>query len=593
MRPIRWLHISDLHLRESEAWSQDAVLSAMLDKIDERIAAGTRFDFVLVTGDLAFSGKNSEFDLVESFLDDLIRVVGVTREKVYCVAGNHDVDRSVQTMCFSGARQNLQSEADVYRFLSNKVERETLLTRLQAFQGFHQRYFADQERVHTEEGLGYTANILVDDLRIAVIGLNSAWLAEGGRSDHGQVLLGECQVSNAIGESCRSNPHIVIGMAHHPFLVLNEFDRPPTQRRLEEACHFYHCGHLHVPDAASVATQSGRCLTLAAGASFESRDSHNSFTIVTFDPLQAQTEVTFVGFDPIGGAYTFEAVVMYPHAIEVTSFCGIGELSTALEAYCPETKDFCYYLAALLLDALADVPIVTQKGVAFGTVPLLLKQDQNDVHRATVEFLTVGNAVKILFGDKSLEEILAGNGEPVEGYTNALLALAEEDSQLLHELSQRNEAARKFAGADRLTAGSHTLALLQELRDAEAWEELTSVAERHIEVNDPVVSSQSKRMLALCLGRSEERAERMRAVDLYQELSDSPEGEATDLASLAVLARDSGANEQAADAVLRGIEVYPASADGFINIGMEIVQATGDGALGRQLRALARGRRTR
>ena len=204
MRPIRWLHISDLHLRESGGWSQDAVLAAMLDNIEERVATGTEFDFVLITGDLAYSGKNSEYGLVESFIDDLIRVIGITRDEVFCVAGNHDVDRSVQTMCFSGARLNLRSEADVYTFLSNEVERETLLSRLQAFQEFDQRYFVDQHRVYTDEGLAYVANIIVDDLRVAIIGLNSAWLAEGGRSDHGQILLGECQVSNAIEEAHRN-----------------------------------------------------------------------------------------------------------------------------------------------------------------------------------------------------------------------------------------------------------------------------------------------------------------------------------------------------------------------------------------------------
>ena len=593
MRPIRWLHISDLHLRESEVWSQDAVLAAMLGDIEQRVETGTRFDFALITGDLAYSGQDSEYALVESFVDDLIRVIGVTRDEVFCVAGNHDVDRNVQTMCFSGVRQNLRSEADVYTFLSNEVERETLLTRLQAFQGFQERYFADQNRRHTDEGLAYTANITVDELRIAIIGLNSAWLAEGGRSDHGQILLGECQVSNAIEEASRENAHIVIGMAHHPFLVFNEFDRPPTQRRLEDACHFYHCGHLHVPEAASVATQAGRCLTLAAGASFESRDSHNSFSIVTFDPLGAQTIVTFVGFDPIAGAFSFEARSTYSHSIEVTAFCGIGELSAALEAYCPDAKEFCFYLSALLLDALADVPIVTQLGIAFGTVPLLLEQDSNDLQSATMEFLAVGNAVKILFGDKSLEEILATNGEPVQRYADALLGLVDNDPQVRHELTRRNEAARKFAGVDGLTAGSHTLALLQELREAGAWEELRSVAERHIGVDDAVVSAQSKRMLALCLARSEDRGDRVRAASLYRELSESPEREAADFASLAVLSRDTGDNEQATAAVRRGIEAYPESAEGFIDIGMEVVQVTGDRALRTELRGIAAGRRNR
>ena len=57
MRPIQWLHVSDFHLRESEVWSQDAVLAAMVDDIKRRVAEGAKFDFVLATGDLAFSGQ--------------------------------------------------------------------------------------------------------------------------------------------------------------------------------------------------------------------------------------------------------------------------------------------------------------------------------------------------------------------------------------------------------------------------------------------------------------------------------------------------------------------------------------------------------
>jgi hypothetical protein len=33
MRPIRWLHISDIHMRVSKVWSQDIVLKAMCDDI--------------------------------------------------------------------------------------------------------------------------------------------------------------------------------------------------------------------------------------------------------------------------------------------------------------------------------------------------------------------------------------------------------------------------------------------------------------------------------------------------------------------------------------------------------------------------------
>ena len=585
MRPIRWLHISDFHLRESDVWSQDAVLAAMLKDIGRRVTAGLVFDFVLVTGDLAYSGRESEYSLVETFMDDLATTLGLTRTEIFCIPGNHDVDRNRQTSCFSGTRLTLQTETDVYAFLSSAEERETLLLRLQQFRVFHDRCFSDQPRKVTDDGLGYVSTFNIDDITIAIVGLNSAWLSEGGRSDHGHLLLGECQVTNALKIVKRANPHIVIGMAHHPFSLLSEFDRPPTQRRLEDACHFFHCGHLHVPDASHVATQSGNCLTLTAGASFESRDSHNSYTAVTFDPLHAQTDVIFVRYDPVGGHFSFDSNQTYSHAIDASASCGIGDLSSALGAYCPVVADFAYYLAALLVGALADVPIVTDHGIAFGTVALLRQQEDNELKDVTLEFLTVSNAVKLLFGEKSLEELLAVNGGPVERYGNALLALADLDPEFRNQLAQRNNTARMFAGADGIRPFSHTLALLDELRLAEEWDTLRDHAERHIGAEDPLVRACSKRMLALCLGRSSDKRDRERAVDLYRELADSLEHEAGDLASLATLLRDDGDHQQATATVLRGIEVFPENTAGFVEIGMGIVDATGDRILRQRLLA--------
>jgi hypothetical protein len=56
MRSICWLHISDIHMRVSDAWSQDIVLQAMCADIAEQCKEGTIPDFILATGDLAFSG---------------------------------------------------------------------------------------------------------------------------------------------------------------------------------------------------------------------------------------------------------------------------------------------------------------------------------------------------------------------------------------------------------------------------------------------------------------------------------------------------------------------------------------------------------
>ena len=158
---------------------------------------------------------------------------------IFCVPGNHDVDRERQKTCFIGARHLLENETDVYSFLVDVEERRALLERQENFRRFQDEFFNKQKRERTEDDLGYVSVFEIDDFRIAIIGLNSAWLSEGGSTDEGQLLLGESQVVKAIEIANNADPHIIIGIQHHPFDILKRFDRRPTQRRLEEACHFY------------------------------------------------------------------------------------------------------------------------------------------------------------------------------------------------------------------------------------------------------------------------------------------------------------------------------------------------------------------
>lgn len=54
MRTISWLHVSDIHMRVRDAWSQDVVLTAMCERAEKLHEEGLAADFVLATGDVAF-----------------------------------------------------------------------------------------------------------------------------------------------------------------------------------------------------------------------------------------------------------------------------------------------------------------------------------------------------------------------------------------------------------------------------------------------------------------------------------------------------------------------------------------------------------
>ena len=576
MRAVTWLHISDFHLRESEEWPQKAVISAMLENIEERCAAGLEVDFVLATGDLAFAGEDSEYDLVAGFLDQLSTTIGLPCQLIYCVPGNHDVQRERYKTLFDGARQKLGSENEVYAFLSDTDERKALLSRQAEFSRFQERVFAMQERTRTADDLGYVSLLNIEDLRIAIIGLNSAWLSKGGDSDERQLVLGEYQVISAIDIAASTTPHVIIGMQHHPFDYLKRFDQQATQRRVEDACHFFHCGHLHQPDATQAVTRSGKCLRLAAGASYESRIFHNAYSVVTLDPLHARTDVTFVQYTPWEGAFSFESNRSYLHELVSATSCTTIELATGIERYCQDAVDISYYLASLLLGDVTDVPIRTKDSVVFGAPALLSRNSDRELMEATLGILAVGRAVRLLYGHKELDEILTDHGEPIRKYVEKLRVLGASYTGLGEQIVMRNNDAADLAGADDMTPFRHTLSLLDELLAQGDWEGLRELSERCRELNNPTVAAKGKRALALCLARYSDSSDRLRAICLYRELVLTEYCEAGDWAGLATLLTDEGKHEEAKNAVKDGMKAFPEKIVGFVEVGKRIVTATGD-----------------
>jgi hypothetical protein len=79
--PAKKSHISDFHLRDRDAWSQDVVLRAMCEAIARQRREGTRLDFVLATGDVA--GKPEDYRLAAGFFDAVSAASGVPKALIF------------------------------------------------------------------------------------------------------------------------------------------------------------------------------------------------------------------------------------------------------------------------------------------------------------------------------------------------------------------------------------------------------------------------------------------------------------------------------------------------------------------------------
>ena len=566
-----------------DTWAQDVVLSAMCKDI-ERQRAEMAIDFILVSGDLAYSGQADEYVLVGQFFDDLATAAGVRKDEVFCVPGNHDIDRNRERLCFCGARSVLQDPGQTDAFLASPVTDNfvTLLKREESYRGFQAAYFADQPTIPTDEGLGYVARIAIDGVRLAILGFDSAWLADGGVEDHMKLLLGERQVLNAIKivQDSGDPPHIVVALAHHPLHLLQDFDRHNVQTRIDRHCQFFHCGHLHQSETRPTGNSPLGCLTVAAGASFETRHTQNTYSVVTLDLLQGLRTVRSFQYNPTDGVLSPASTHDYRIEVMSAGTCGVDELAMVIAAH--TATPWPHYIAALLLAKKSDLPVPLADGYVFAALEVL---PDDEWKAKTGAFLTFRNALHVLHGRESIEEIFRQHGDAVSEYCAALSDLCDAQPMRKARMDEQQQDALLLATGESHSSFFHTTDLLRELADAHEWETLREQAERHADTADPTLAAQANRMLALALANSPDAADKASAIERYRSLVDSASSDPTDVGNLATLLMETGFPEQAKAALLQGVAMCPpACLDYLAETGHRIVAATGDRNFREQLR---------
>jgi 3',5'-cyclic AMP phosphodiesterase CpdA len=172
VQSISWLHISDLHL-QADTWDSDIVLKELARDVESEMAESRlTFDFLFVTGDVAYSGKEKEYQNAKAFLNNLWNVTGLGPSSTYIVPGNHDVSRKVYPLMARDRRRDLTNPAKVDEYVASS-ELKSIFRRQRNFQKF------------VKESCGRDPNRFgcfeVDRIRrkdLSIIGLNSAWLSQ-------------------------------------------------------------------------------------------------------------------------------------------------------------------------------------------------------------------------------------------------------------------------------------------------------------------------------------------------------------------------------------------------------------------------------
>jgi 3',5'-cyclic AMP phosphodiesterase CpdA len=283
---FRILHLSDLHARETSAWSTTPILSQAKKTILEQ-ANAVNVDLVVFTGDIAFSGKKEEYAIAHAWLDDLcLGTSGLNLQKgqILLVPGNHDVDRKLIGPTAGAIEEVLKkatTEAAVANFYDDGDSKNALLKRHTAYFDFCAAFLGDA--APPGHCWSHTFKAKTGG-RIRVDGLNTSWLCRGD-DDHRRLLVGQSQLTEVIKAHAQAvkthgEPNVRITLMHHPLADLMDFDEGNTADYLKQNTDVVLRGHLHKAEATERVTNTGGFLELAAGALHDTHEAPNRFSIL-------------------------------------------------------------------------------------------------------------------------------------------------------------------------------------------------------------------------------------------------------------------------------------------------------------------------
>ncbi len=247
LRPIRWLHLSDLHLgcRGEELWWQvEQDFRASVRELGQRLGPP---DLVLITGDVAHQGRAAEFKLMDRFLADLRGWLGGD-PLILAVPGNHDLERppgaAAVQYSFLGQYHRGADDPDV-QLVQDELWRKRSSALIQPLFKSYQTWFkrtilkplkARGVPIHTSHFPGdFSAEIRLDGTApLLIVGLNSTWQQYKAGDFEGQLLLPAEQFLAALPRKPGANPlrtfdhgHRALLLMHHPPAWLS-----PRGRRL-------------------------------------------------------------------------------------------------------------------------------------------------------------------------------------------------------------------------------------------------------------------------------------------------------------------------------------------------------------------------
>ncbi len=201
---MRFVHLSDLHYRQSERGDIQIVLSGLEKSLREK----GQVDLAFFTGDLAYSGDSAEDFRVagEMLLNCLEKGSGLPKERLILCAGNHDVSQKLfkdDLFLDNALKDALSTSSSTNQFLDKRESGHYIDLSLRPLSNYlNFESSLSEGLILNPHKLLRSRVVCIDDRNVRICGFNSAWRSTGGYGDDlKRLVIGERVVDLALEQN--------------------------------------------------------------------------------------------------------------------------------------------------------------------------------------------------------------------------------------------------------------------------------------------------------------------------------------------------------------------------------------------------------
>lgn len=270
------IHLSDIHMQETNNSINDK-LERLFEAIRNEIV-NVNSIFIIISGDVAYSGKESEYDKAMYFLDKLkSNILSYTNCEcnIVIVPGNHDCFHDIAKM---KVREIVITSINNTNDISDEIISECCKVQSNFFD-FHQMYKCGEEKY--SDNLIKIIEFKVKNYNIIFNCYNTAWLSQI-HEQASKLLFPIQRYDKSLFES---KADLTVSIMHHPFNWENPDNKRLFSRHIESTSDITLIGHEHQSSCSAISDFCGNYTEFVEGAVLQDTDDtdNSGFNLIKYN----------------------------------------------------------------------------------------------------------------------------------------------------------------------------------------------------------------------------------------------------------------------------------------------------------------------